>query len=176
MVDRMLDHMDEIRDQLVEHLGPVVFVTGGTLLGPLRDGGALIPHDDDADLAYLSSRSHPADVALEHFELGRLLRERGHEVIRLTAAHVQMHYAHEGVPDHYVDVFAGFHLEGWWYQHFAIRAQVPPSAVVPPTTVVVEGREEPAPREPEVMLEELFGPGWRVPDPAFTFALPRGTT
>ncbi|MGY1682434.1 methyltransferase domain-containing protein [Geodermatophilus sp. SYSU D01176] len=176
MVDRMLDHMDEIRDQLVERLGPVVFVTGGTLLGPLRDGGALIPHDDDADLAYLSSRSHPADVALEQFELGRLLRERGHEAIRLTAAHVQVHYGHEGVPDHYVDVFAGFHLEGWWYQHFAIRAQVPPSAVLPPTTVVVEGREEPAPREPEVMLRELFGPGWRVPDPAFTFALPRSTT
>jgi SAM-dependent methyltransferase len=176
MVDRMLDHMDEIRDLLQARLGPVVFVTGGTLLGPVRDDGALIPHDDDADLAYLSARSHPADVALENFELGRLLRERGYEAIRLTAAHIQMHFDHEGVPDHYVDVFAGFHLEGWWYQHFAIRAQVPTSDVVPPTEIEVVGRPEPAPREPEVMLQELFGPGWRTPDPAFTFELPTSMT
>jgi hypothetical protein len=176
LVDRMLDHMDEIRDLLTERLGPVVFVTGGTLLGPVRGDGALILHDDDADLAYLSDWSHPADVARENFEIGRLLCERGYEVIRLSAAHVQMHFDHEGVPDHYVDVFAGFLIEDWWYQHFAIRAQVPRERVLPVSTVVVEGRREPAPRDQELMLTELFGPGWRDPDPAFTFDLPHSMT
>ncbi|MGY2005215.1 methyltransferase domain-containing protein [Blastococcus sp. SYSU DS1024] len=176
MIERLLDHTDEIRDLLRERLGPVVFVTGGTLLGPIRNGGQLIPHDDDTDLAYLSARTHPADVALEHFELGRLLRERGYEAIRLSGAHVQMHFSHEGVPDHYVDVFAGFYIGDWWHQHFVIRAQVPPSEVVPPTEIMVAGRPEPASRNPEIMLRELYGPGWRTPDPAFRFQLPESTS
>jgi hypothetical protein len=176
LVDRMLDHMDEIRDLLLERLGPAVFVTGGTLLGPIRGEGRLIPHDDDADLAYLSDWSHPADVARENFELGRLLRERGYEVIRLSAAHVQMHFMHDGVPDHYVDVFAGFLLDGMWYQHFAIRAVASREQLLPASTLVVEGRPEPAPHDPELMLRELFGPGWAVPDPAFTFSLPAAIT
>jgi SAM-dependent methyltransferase len=176
MVDRMLDHMDEIRDLLTDRLGPAVFVTGGTLLGPVRDEGRLIPHDDDADLAYLSAHSSPADVALEQFELGRLLRERGYEPIRLNAAHVQVHFEHDGVPDHYVDVFAGFRIGDWWYQHFAIRARVPDTQLLPPSTVVVEGRPEPAPRIPEVVLQEIYGPGWPQPDPAFVFRPPRATS
>lgn len=176
LVDRMLDHMDEIRDLLVERLGPSVFVTGGTLLGPVRDDGRLIPHDDDADLAYLSDWCHPADVARENFELGRVLRERGYDVMRLSAAHMQMHFTHDGVPDHYVDVFAGFMLDGTWYQHFAIRADVSREQLLPASTLEVEGRPEPAPREPELMLRELFGEGWAVPDPAFTFSLPAAIT
>jgi hypothetical protein len=169
LVDRLLDHMDEIRDLLLDRLGPTVYVTGGTLLGPLRADGRLIPHDDDADLAYLSDWSSPADVALENFELGRLLCERGYDVIRLSAGHVQMHFSHDGVPDHYVDVFAGFLLDGIWYQPFAIRAAATREQLLPASTLMVEGRPEPAPREPEFMLRELFGAGWRVPDPAFTF-------
>lgn len=173
LVERMLDHMDEIRDLLIDRLGPAVYVTGGTLLGPLRGEGRLIPHDDDADLAYLSDWTSPADVARENFELGRLLCERGYEVMRLSAGHVQMHFTHDGVPDHYVDVFAGFLLDGIWYQPFAIRAAATRDQLLPASTLVVEGRPEPAPRDPEFMLRELFGPGWRVPDPAFTFdALP----
>jgi hypothetical protein len=169
LVDRMLDHMDEIRDLLLDRLGPSVFVTGGTLLGPIRGAGRLIPHDDDADLAYLSDWTSPADVARENFELGRLLCERGYDVIRLSAAHVQMHFTHEGVPDHYVDVFGGFLLDGIWYQHFAIRAEASREQLLPAGTLVVEGRSEPAPRDPEFMLRQLFGPGWPVPDPAFSF-------
>ncbi len=176
MVDRMLDHMDEIRDLLAERFGQAVFVTGGTLLGPVRDSGRLIPHDDDADLAYLSAMSSPADVALEQFELGRRLRERGYEPIRLNAAHVQVHFEHDGVPDHYVDVFAGFRIGEWWHQHFAIRARVPDDQLLSPSTVQVEGRPEPAPRVPEVVLREIYGPGWPEPDPAFVFRPPRATS
>jgi SAM-dependent methyltransferase len=175
MVDRMLDSMDRIRVLLEKHLGPVVYVTGGSLLGPIREDGHVLPHDDDADLAYLSRRTHPVDVALEAFEIGRLLTEAGFTVIRLSVAHVQVLFSHEGIPDHYVDVFSGFHMDGWWYQHFPIRAQVGVERLLPPSRLLIEGREQPAPREPEVMLEQLFGPGWRVPDPSFTFAVPPET-
>ena len=175
MVERMLDSADRIRELLEAHLGPRVYVTGGTLLGPVREGGRLLPHDDDADLAYLSRHSDPADVALESFEVGRLLRAAGHEVVRLSVGPLQVHVDHEGAPDHYVDVFPGFLLEGRWYQHFAIRTEAGVEDLLPPTTVLVEGRPQPAPRDPERMLHELFGPGWAVPDPAYTFDIPAET-
>jgi SAM-dependent methyltransferase len=175
MVGRMLDHMDGIRAVLEKHLGPVVFVTGGTLLGPVRENGALLPHDDDADLAYLSDRTHPADVALENFELGRLLREAGYEVVRLSVGHLQVQFSHEGVPDHYVDVFTGFLVEGRWMQHFAIREEATRDELLPTSRILVEGRPEPATRDPELMLRAIYGPGWRRPDPSFVFEIPAAT-
>lgn len=175
MVERMLDHMDAVRELLERQLGPAVFVTGGTLLGPVREG-RILPHDDDADLGYLSRCSHPVDVALEAFELGRLLRAAGYEVLRLSVGHLQIHFRHRGVPDHYVDIFTGFVMDGHWYQHFAIRAEAGRDDLLPCSTVTVEGREEPAPRRPELMLEANFGPGWPAPDPSFVFQLPASTT
>ncbi|MGY1812795.1 SAM-dependent methyltransferase [Blastococcus sp. SYSU D00820] len=175
MVERMLDSLDAVREALEARLGPTVFVTGGTLLGPVREDGRVLPHDDDADLAYLSRHSHPADVTLEAFEIGRVLRAAGFEVVRLSAAHVQLMFDHEGVPDHYVDVFTGFLLEGHWYQHFAIRTPAGRDVVLPTVPLEVEGRVQPAPRDGERMLLELFGPGWRVPDPAYTFTIPPET-
>ncbi len=175
MVDRMLDHMDEIRTLLQELLGPVVYVTGGTLLGPVRENGRVLPHDDDADLAYLSSATHPADMALESFEVGRVLRDAGFEVVRLSVGHLQIQFWHEGRPDHYVDVFPGFLMDGLWLQPFAIRTEASREDLLPPSTVLVEGRPEPAPRKPEVMLRALFGDGWGTPDPSFVFDLPATT-
>lgn len=174
MVGRMLDHMDDIRRLLEEHLGPVVQVTGGTLLGPVREQ-RLLPHDDDADLAYLSRFTHPVDVTLESFEVGRLLRAAGYDAVRLSVAHVQVQFDHDGVPDHYVDVFTGFLMDGWWMQPFPVRVRATRDQLLPAGTVLVEGREEPAPHDPEFVLQALYGEGWRTPDPSFTFAVPPET-
>jgi SAM-dependent methyltransferase len=174
MVGRMLDHMDAVRTLLEERLGPTVFVTGGTLLGPIRED-RLLPHDDDADLAYLSRHTHPADVAVENFEIGRLLRGAGYDVVRLSIGHLQMQFSHEGAPDHYVDLFTGFLIDGYWMQHFGLRHPATRQQIVPPNTILVEGRPEPAPREPEVALHAIYGEGWPRPDPSFTFEVPPAT-
>jgi SAM-dependent methyltransferase len=174
-VDRMLDSMDGIREVLERELGQTVYVTGGTLLGPVRECGRLMAHDDDADLAYLSDHEHPADVALENFRIGRALRAAGYEVLRLSVGHLQVVVDHEGEPDHYVDVFTGFLMDGRWHQHFPIRTVARREDLLPPSTVVVEGRPQPAPRRPEFMLEQLFGSGWQIPDPSFTFDIPSQT-
>ncbi|SDG09369.1 class I SAM-dependent methyltransferase [Klenkia brasiliensis] len=171
MVDRMLDSTDRVRALVQGVLGDRVYVTGGTLLGPVREG-RLLPHDDDADLAYLSRHEHPLDVTLEAFELGRVLRAAGLQVLRLSVGHLQVVVDHEGAPDHYVDVFTGFLLDGVWHQPFAIRAPAREDELLPPRPLQVVDRVQPAPREPERMLVELFGEGWRVPDPAYTFDVP----
>jgi hypothetical protein len=172
---RLLDRVDRVRQVIDAAIDVDVYVTGGTLLGPYRDG-RVIPNDDDADLAYLSRRHHPVEVAREGFALGRAVAAAGIPVLRLSAGHLQLHFEHAGRPDGYVDIFTGWIDEaGWWYQPFPVRAQVRREQLVPPGTLEVEGHPEPVCREPEVMLEALYGPGWRVPDPAFSFDIPRTT-
>lgn len=171
---RLLGHVDAIRAVLTEELGLNAYVTFGTLLGSVRTGH-LIQHDDDADLGYLSAHSHPAEVARESFAIGRALRQHGYVALRLSAGHIQVHFSHEGLADFFVDVFSGWHLDGWWYQVFCVRAPVPQDALLPVSSIMVEGRPEPAPKHPARVLEAIYGPGWSVPDPAFRFAIPRST-
>jgi hypothetical protein len=173
--DRLLDRLDLVRGVLDAHTGVDVYVTGGTLLGPYRDG-RVMPNDDDADLAYLSRFSHPADVAREGFAMGRALVEAGITVVRCSAGHLQLHFEHEGRPDGYVDIFTGWiDDDGWWYQLFPIRARVSRDQLVPPVPLEIRGRQEPMCREPEVMLEAIYGPHWRTPDPSFVFDVPQST-
>ncbi|MDT7741697.1 MAG: hypothetical protein QOE59_775 [Actinomycetota bacterium] len=172
---RLLGHVDAIRAVLTEELGLDAYLTFGTLLGSVRTGH-LIQHDDDADLGYLSAQSHPAEVARESFAVGRALRRHGYVALRLSAGHIQMHFSHEGRTDFFVDVFSGWHLDGWWYQVFCVRASVPREELLPAGSIMVEDRPEPAPREPARVLEAIYGPGWSVPDPAFKFTIPRSTS
>lgn len=174
--DRLLDRVDLVRRILDETTDVDVYVTGGTLLGPYRDG-RVMPNDDDADLAYLSRFDHPADVAREGFAMGRALVAAGITVVRCSAGHLQLHFEHEGRPDGYVDIFTGWIDDaGWWYQLFPIRARARREQLVPPLDLEIRGRHEPMCREPEIMLEAIYGPGWRVPDPSFVFQVPATTS
>ncbi len=176
MVTRLLDHVDQVRAGLLAGNDLDVYVTSGTLLGPYRDGH-LIPSDDDADLAYLSRHTHPVAVIQESFQLGRRLAAAGLTVQRYSAGHLQVHFENQGRPDVYVDVFTGWIDDvGWWYQTFAVRSRVARDRLVPVSTIEVEGRTEPAPREPEAVLATIYGPNWRTPDPAFTFEVPPATS
>jgi SAM-dependent methyltransferase len=175
IITRLLDHLDQVRDTVAERTGLDVYIMGGTLLGPYRDG-RILPYDDDADLGYLSRHSHPVDVVREAFHVGRQLCAAGLEAVRLSGGHVQVNFTHEGRPDAYVDVFTGWVDDfGWWQHTFAVRTRARRDQVVPTITLDVEGRPEPAPREPEIMLEANYGPGWKVPDPSFRFDIPQDT-
>jgi SAM-dependent methyltransferase len=74
-----------------------------------------------------------------------------------------------------LDVFGGFLRDGRLYLMGEVGAPFRREWVWPLTTVTLEGRSFPAPARPERLLEAMYGPGWRTPDPAFKFETPRGT-
>ncbi|MCU1565781.1 MAG: class SAM-dependent methyltransferase [Pseudarthrobacter sp.] len=170
--------IDEALDEacrLVEWMrgrGQELFVTGGTLLGPVRDG-RVMPGDDDVDLAYLSRHQNPSDVALEAFELERALHEQGYETVRHSAGHLQLLFpGADGTDRFYLDIFTYFVVNGWFHGTFHARERTEKVRIFPLRSLTINGRDLPAPAEPAQMLAAIYGPGWRTPDPAFRFTTP----
>ncbi|SET78221.1 class I SAM-dependent methyltransferase [Geodermatophilus poikilotrophus] len=167
--DRLLARLDRVRADL-EDLGLSPFVCYGTLLGARRDGD-LIPHDDDADLAYLSAHENPADVVRENLELERALRARGHEITRHSGGHLQLVFGGDDAGfDHYIDIFTAFVTGERTYLCFQVGADH--LDLRGRSEVTIRGRPYPAPADVEALLAATYGPGWRTPDPSFTFTTP----
>lgn len=132
----------------------------------------MIGTDCDADLCYLSEQTRPVDVILESYRLERVMLDRGWRTVRMSGGDFKVLLALEDGRTCYVDVFVAFYVDGVFYQLGNRSGELPRSAITPTTSVVLEGVELPAPADPEAMLAFVYGPGWRVPDPAFRFADP----
>ena len=171
-------------DQLValmDALGVVVGALGrcgvdafpayGTLLGAVRQGH-VIGHDNDADVGYVSRHTHPADVILESFRLQRDLHHQGLEISRYSGAAFKVSVDTGGGAAVGLDVFAGFFQGGRLILMGEIDTPFERSWVLPLGEVELEDRRFPAPAEPEHLLESMYGPSWRVPDPTFRFRTP----
>ncbi len=172
VIEDVLDETERLVELVRDELGMDLFVTGGTLLGPVRDG-AIMPHDDDADLAYLSEYENPSDLALESFAIERMLVSRGYEVVRLSAVHLQLMFPGGTVTDRfYIDIFTYFVTGGWFYGTFHAREPADQVTILPLQPVTVNGRARPGPANPASLLAAIYGPGWAVPDAAFTFVTP----
>jgi hypothetical protein len=152
---------------LRDHVGIDAHVSYGCLLGAVRTGH-MIGHDSDADLAYLSHWTHPADIVRESFRMERELRALGWKVIRMSGADLKLLLPLEDGRMVHIDIFGAFHVEGTFYQLGGRSGILDRAALTPASTVTLEGVELAAPADPETVLEFLYGPDWRIPDPAFS--------
>jgi SAM-dependent methyltransferase len=152
--------------------GHDAFLAYGNLLGAVRDG-RLIGHDSDADVAFLAKSSNPVGVILESMAIERAFRQAGWKTDRLSAGTFKLYPDLGDGPLIGLDVFCAFYFEGWLHMMPYVGAPLPREALLPTTTVTLEGRPVPAPADPEALLEATYGPSWRVPDPAFRYHLPR---
>lgn len=166
-LDPLLDAMDEVLSSLAAE-GVAAFPAYGTLLGAVREG-TFLGHDSDADLGYVSRFSDPVDVVRESFRLQRAVAARGMETYRYSGAAFRVRVEEgDGIPRG-LDVFGGFLDAGRLYLMGEVGTDFDPAWIHPLGTTTLAGREFPAPARPEKLLEAMYGPSWRVPDPAYQF-------
>jgi hypothetical protein len=175
----LLDSIEQVLAAIAD-AGVEAFLAYGTLLGAVRQGG-LIGHDSDADLGYVSRHSHPLDVILESFRLQRHLTGLGYDTYRYSGIAFKVDVIESDGFRRGLDVFGGFIAEPvgdqppMLYLMGEIGAPFELDWIYPLTTATLEGRELPVPAVPEKLLEATYGPGWRVPDPAYHFHTARPT-
>lgn len=172
-VEPLLDAIEEVLGALRE-AGVQPFLAYGTALGAIRDGG-LIGHDSDADLGYVSDRDHPVDVIRESFRLQRTLTDMGYRVTRYSAIAFKVHVEESDGLDRGLDVFGGFMRDGILYLMGEIAVPFERSWIYPLGSATLEGRTFPVPADTDKFLTVTYGPGWRVPDPAYKFTTPAST-
>lgn len=156
---------------LREVAGVEAYLNYGALLGAVRDG-AMIAHDSDTDVCYLSDHESPADIISESYRVERVMRDLGWNVLRMSGGDIKLLLAVSDGRVCHIDVFVAFHVHGTFFQLGNRSGHLDRSAIVPVSTISLGGYDFPAPADPEAMLAFVYGPGWRVPDPAFRYADP----
>ncbi len=172
-VEPLLDSLEAVLAALHE-AGVEAFPAYGTLLGAVREG-ALIGHDSDADIGYVSRHTVPVDVTRESFALERRLSEMGYAITRYSGAGFKVLVAESDGSIRGLDVFGGFISDGHLIVMGEIRVPFEEGWIFPLGTTTIEGRTLPAPADPDKFLAATYGPSWRVPDPAFVFTTPDST-
>jgi SAM-dependent methyltransferase len=163
----LLDAVEEVLDAL-RKAGIDAFPAYGTLLGAVREG-KLIGHDSDADLGYVSEKTHPADVMLESFRIQRALADMGYPITRYSGAAFKVDVKEGDGSVRGLDVFGGFMMNDHLYLMGEIGTPFKREWIFPLGTTTLEGRTLPAPANTDEFLTATYGPSWRVPDPAYVF-------
>lgn len=167
-LEPLLEAMHQVIE-ILEEEGIAAFPAYGTLLGAVREQDFL-GHDSDADLGYVSRHQSPVDVVRESFRLQRALAERGMATFRYSGGAFRIDVEESDGSVRGLDLFGGFFPgDGKLYLMGEVGVQFREEWIFPLSTVTLAGHEFPAPAVPERLLEAMYGPHWKVPDPAFKF-------
>ncbi len=165
-VEAMTAMAERVLQVMREECGIEGWISFGTLLGAARSG-KVIGHDSDIDLCFLSEKQTPAEMAVEIWDIARALVDAGISVKHKTASFITVVYdAPDGGEDG-IDIYTCFYVGDLLHETATVRERVPRSAVLPLRALEFEGRDMPAPADPDRMLAVSYGPDWRVPDPSF---------
>lgn len=169
----LLDATETVLAALRE-AGVEPFIAYGTLLGAVREQN-FIGHDSDADIGYVSHHQTPVDVIIESFRLQRLLQDQGFPVVRYSGLAFKVVVRESDGRSRGLDVFGGLVTDGKLYLMGEVGHPFRTEWIWPLRTVTLADRQLPAPAVPERLLEAMYGPSWRVPDPAYKFETPPET-
>lgn len=158
-------------EDLRNECGVEAYLNYGALLGAVRDG-AMIAHDSDTDVCYLSRHTSPADIIAESYRVQRTMLRLGWTLLRMSGGDIKLLLPLSDGRQCHIDIFVAFRVGETFYQLGNRSGTLPESAVLPVSTITLHGVDFPAPADPEAMLAFVYGPGWRVPDPSFKYADP----
>ena len=113
--DEILAGTRRALDDLREACGVEAYLNYGALLGAVRDG-AMIAHDSDTDVCYLSRTASPADLIVESYRIERGLRALGWNVLRMSGGDVKLLLPLSDGRQCHVDVFVAFRVGETFYQ------------------------------------------------------------
>lgn len=137
-----------------------LFICYGTLLGCIRDND-FIPHDDDVDVCFLADEEG-LDAAVDEFrKVVRTLTTAGH-VIQFDSS-AQFHWRLQGTS---LDVFMAW-IEGDRLYMYNAGGTFSRDQIFPLMDREFKGHRVLVPNESEALLEMIYGPRWRIPDPSF---------
>ena len=164
-----LNQAQKVIRALRKECGREAFLDYGTLLGAVRSG-SFIGHDLDLDIGYVAEADNPADAMRELFAVERTLRRtRRWRIVRKDGGLLQVFFPQKDGRRRNIDIFSCFVMDSHIYQVHDTEAPGTRADLLPLSTVTLEGRRMPAPNKPELLLESLYGPSWRVPDPSFSY-------
>lgn len=154
----------DIRGLAEERFGYDLFFIYGTLLGAVRDGG-FIGHDVDFDAAFICSARDGRSAAVELRELALALIDADYAVSTLPGV---LHVKRGDGPR--IDIFhfyfdAGERLCSPW--GIAGTSTVRTADWRGVTEIDFPGGRGVVPANAEQLVEHLYGPGWRQPNPGF---------
>ena len=152
--------LEESNEIFAAQFSKKLFICYGTLLGCIRNND-FIPHDDDVDACFLADEQG-LDAAVDEFrQVIKTLTNIGQKVQFDSSA--QFHWSLQGTT---LDVFMAW-MEGdnlYMYNAGGIFSR---SQIYPLVEREFKGRQVLIPNDSEALLELIYGPGWRIPDPSF---------
>ena len=164
----IVEAVQRVLHDLREECGLEAFLAFGCLLGAVRDGH-MIGHDSDADLAYVSTHTHPFDIIRENHAAARRMKQLGWQIVRMSEADFKVWVDLADGRRCGIDVFGGYFVDDVFYVMPNISGDIDRSALVPVAPITLEGLELLGPARPEELLAITYGEGWKVPDPSFKF-------
>ncbi|WP_331295674.1 hypothetical protein [Methylobacterium hispanicum] len=165
-INDLLDLYCDVRNLLRIVDGRQLYLTGGNLLGLIREF-RFLPHDDDLDASFCVKAGSPDEVVekfYRHFaRVSEKLRPLGFSVNFNNTGHYNIARG-----EHKVDILFGWIMpDGNWFRFTGFGGQIGAQSFQV-REIDYNNRRVLIPQYAERELELTYGAGWRTPDPNFS--------
>ncbi len=158
------DWMAEIKS----HTGIDIYLSYGCLLGAVRNK-KMISHDFDIDLGFHVEGETKEDIVTQCRNLIRYLTRTCHRVQVESNGQFKAAKMFPGKLYFSIEFFVSWVNQDDFFLYFGIPGAKIVQEILPFGEIEIEGVKLPAPKNAEAMVEVIYGPDWRIPNPDFKY-------